>query len=688
MQIFELHFNPKIKEDRFFDSFVYLPENSLEKNLGALYILGEITNAIPANSSFLKNLSETIKKSYYSVSLRSPDKSLRESLKKGNEFLSEEVKKDNTSWLGNLNFAVLSLKDYNLSFSCTGNIKILLMRGGTINEISKNLKTDEIEPYPLKIFFNIVSGQLIENDIILVLTKDIFNLFKEKGILQKISQAEQLNEKSLKEIIPSNLIDKEENAVGACLIIALKKSKKELSPYLIGKKAQEIIFKKGRETTFASFVKKIKKEKDKIKKWKEKFLGKTKKILFWKKETSSSKKTSKPKSKSGSNKKQVPGADFLAFFQNLGKLFKKINLKKEQRKKTIISFLVLFFILFSGYYLFQKNEADKKEEIINSLQKIEEKIKEAEIFINEDKKEPAADILKKAWEEISFIENKKNNFSSEKIDSIKQLLEEKLLPLYSMERIKNPEIILEINLEEAGFIPQNLLFSNFSLWLSSPVSKKIYYFNSLTKKEEITEINGLPELTSDNSDSLLFFSPPNKIISLKENDLKEREITLPPKNAVFYVFETYFSNLYFINGKSEIIKYARLNNNKSWDEPKVIFQTRKKPKSMAINGSIWILNNDNSIDVYYKGKLKKTIALDIFPKISNITKIKTKPDFSSVYLLEPLNSRLIIINKKGELIKQIKSEEFKNLKDFSVSSDEKTIYFLNGNKVYKIRNNK
>jgi len=109
---------------------------------------------------------------------------------------------------------------------------------------------------------------------------------------------------------------------------------------------------------------------------------------------------------------------------------------------------------------------------------------------------------------------------------------------------------------------------------------------------------------------------------------------------------------------------------------------------MAINGSIWILNNDNSIDVYYKGKLKKTIALDIFPKISNITKIKTKPDFSSVYLLEPLNSRLIIINKKGELIKQIKSEEFKNLKDFSVSSDEKTIYFLNGNKVYKIRNNK
>ena len=39
MQIFEFHFNPKLKEDKVFDSFVYEPESSYEKKLGNLYII-------------------------------------------------------------------------------------------------------------------------------------------------------------------------------------------------------------------------------------------------------------------------------------------------------------------------------------------------------------------------------------------------------------------------------------------------------------------------------------------------------------------------------------------------------------------------------------------------------------------------------------------------------------------------
>ncbi|GAI13815.1 unnamed protein product, partial [marine sediment metagenome] len=46
MQVFELHFNPKLKEDQIFDSFVYEPENIYEKNLGSLYVIGELRNAL------------------------------------------------------------------------------------------------------------------------------------------------------------------------------------------------------------------------------------------------------------------------------------------------------------------------------------------------------------------------------------------------------------------------------------------------------------------------------------------------------------------------------------------------------------------------------------------------------------------------------------------------------------------
>jgi len=195
MQLFEFHFNPKLKEDYFFDSFVYEPENAYEKKLGSLYLAGDLQNALPFNSKFLDNLAQIIKKNYYNSWGQFPqtgtvpiEKALSESLKKANDFLAEEVKKENVSWLGNLNFAVLSIKDLNLCFTKTGNLKILLIRGGQIIDIGKNLDLQEIEPYPLKIFFNVVSGKLIQNDTILVLTKKIFDFFTQQNILDKISK--------------------------------------------------------------------------------------------------------------------------------------------------------------------------------------------------------------------------------------------------------------------------------------------------------------------------------------------------------------------------------------------------------------------------------------------------------------------------------------------------------------------
>ncbi len=155
MQIFELHFNPKLKPEQIFDSFVYEPESSYEKKLGNLYIVGELEKALDSNSKFLDNLAQNVKKNYYTLAIKSQEKALSHSSKKTNEFLAEEVKKENVNWLGNLNFAILSLNNFNLNFTKTGNIKILLIRQGQIIDISKNLDLEEIDPYPLKIFFSL-----------------------------------------------------------------------------------------------------------------------------------------------------------------------------------------------------------------------------------------------------------------------------------------------------------------------------------------------------------------------------------------------------------------------------------------------------------------------------------------------------------------------------------------------------
>ena len=57
MQTFELHFNPKKRDDLFLTSFAYTPADVYEKRLGNLYVVGELAQAMPQNSHFLTNLS-------------------------------------------------------------------------------------------------------------------------------------------------------------------------------------------------------------------------------------------------------------------------------------------------------------------------------------------------------------------------------------------------------------------------------------------------------------------------------------------------------------------------------------------------------------------------------------------------------------------------------------------------------
>lgn len=194
MKVFELHFNPKKREDRIFDSFVFEPEKTEEAGLGNLYVVGELIKILPRNSGFLDNLASTIKQEYYDRA------SFPDALKKAGNLLAEETKNGNVEWLGNLNLAVLNFKDTILNFSKAGDIKILLLREGEILDIGQNLELQENESYAFKVLGNMASGRLLTDDKILILTKEVFSaLSQNEEFLNRLNKA--CNEKELKKTL-------------------------------------------------------------------------------------------------------------------------------------------------------------------------------------------------------------------------------------------------------------------------------------------------------------------------------------------------------------------------------------------------------------------------------------------------------------------------------------------------------
>lgn len=204
MQAFELCFNPKKKDDLFLTSFLYVPTNIYEKRLGNLYVVGELTQAMPQNSHFLANLTSVIKKEYYSAGLKkSCEVSLQEALKKGNEFLEQESKRGNVGWLGNLNFSILCFKEPILNFAKAGDVKIFLVRANELVDISQNLEAGLPHPDPLKAFGSMAEGKLVADDKIIVLSKRILSAFgKKQNFLAELAKVS--DEKGLKQVLKAN----------------------------------------------------------------------------------------------------------------------------------------------------------------------------------------------------------------------------------------------------------------------------------------------------------------------------------------------------------------------------------------------------------------------------------------------------------------------------------------------------
>ncbi len=268
MRVFELHFNPKERGGNLSYGLAHEPATIYEKRMGKLYFAGELSHASQLNARFLENLSHFIKGKYYGFSSKTQEQGFTESLKKTNEFLAEEIRKDNVSWLGNLHCAVFSVKEQNLIFTKTGNLKILLMRGEQIVDIGKNLDQDQIDPYPLKIFFNILSGQLIEDDIVAVISSDLFKAFLKEKILTKIAKAGPLDEKKIQNIFPPDFMTGggKTKISGICFLAVAVQETKTLS------KKKELLFEEQRvfslENIFSSFLKFLrpkKSEKEKTK---------------------------------------------------------------------------------------------------------------------------------------------------------------------------------------------------------------------------------------------------------------------------------------------------------------------------------------------------------------------------------------------------------------------------------------
>ena len=664
MRIFEFYFNPKTQKDRYVKIFSFEPEKPKAGKQENLYIIGELTKALPANSSFLERLADVIRESYYkekkseqaepqlsddsretSPQVFSPENRFKGALRRGNRFLAEEIQKGNVDWIGNLQFVVLLFTSIqgksSFHFTKTGKARVWIARSGSVVDVGKEIADSSDSS---KVFGNVVSGKILPEDKIIVLTSDLAELFVRQNLLQDLAFLR--DEKQFQQLFKTKQHELSQ-VIGAlfAVIIELPEKKKVKAP---GKVPQ--------------------------------MLSPLRLLRF------PAAKTSWPLLKSARLKSLLPIRPLTKF--SIPRVTIPNNLIPQFRKKNLISLFFLAVLLLAGFVLFQEGRSTVAQEAKTALEVAQSIHTRATDALQAKEEQEANLLLQEAWSIVEpYVEI--DTPSQAELIHLEQEIEANLFPLNKIVEVENPEVFHEIREDEIRFSPKNLFLLENMLYIFNPFSAELYTLNiSDGSKQSFSAPRNLKQGVSF-ANTPAFFAEPNAFLVFSQGVWQEFHLSPASPEFEFDRIGTFRNNLYVLDANTgDIVRYADPLSGVS--QPALWLDETSEKKAVnaiaiSIDGNIWIMAENGEIQRYFTGLYKESLDVVIFPKIDQASRFITDINLPYLYILDPSGQRVIILSKFGDVVRQYRSEAFDDLRDFALAPNGDVVYLLNGQKIYRIK---
>jgi hypothetical protein len=147
--------------------------------------------------------------------------------------------------------------------------------------------------------------------------------------------------------------------------------------------------------------------------------------------------------------------------------------------------------------------------------------------------------------------------------------------------------------------------------------------------------------------------------------------------------------LYLLSpSNNQIYKYSKLRSKYSSGTEYNTDAELQNAISFAIDGNIYILKKGGEIIQLFKSKKQTFEIEDLAVDLSEATKIYTAPELDGLYVLDPYNKRVVVIEKDvgtgGRYKEQIYFEELDDVQSFYVNKSEDKLYLLTKKEIYMV----
>ncbi len=192
--------------------------------------------------------------------------------------------------------------------------------------------------------------------------------------------------------------------------------------------------------------------------------------------------------------------------------------------------------------------------------------------------------------------------------------------------------------------------------------------------------NSPTAITQD--DTTIYTINQNEIASI-DKATKKKKTLIQNKNSWKTIggIGAYIGNIYVLDHDAgQIIKFVDTNQSDYLSSK----QDLSKAQSITIDGSIWIIFSDGTIQKWTRGKQDSFAVSELDKQLSNPTRIFTNADIDNLYVLDNGNGRIVVLNKKGEYQTQYQTDVIKSATEFDVLEKDKKAFVLSYKKVWEI----
>lgn len=167
-------------------AYEHIPRDPNEQKHGSLYAVLELEDSGGHAEELVEGIIDALHSEFYSDPDRETLTSFESALTKINEFLAEKTREGQINWLGKLNAVLAVLAENTLHLTQAGRAEAYLFRGEHSSQITEELSGDPINP--LRTFINIATGDLAENDKVVMTTPSIFFKLSKEELKKYVSE--------------------------------------------------------------------------------------------------------------------------------------------------------------------------------------------------------------------------------------------------------------------------------------------------------------------------------------------------------------------------------------------------------------------------------------------------------------------------------------------------------------------